>query len=304
MARPPFSFEQVRSFVAVAEGEHISKAAASLFLTQGAVTQQIKHFEEALGLQLLERDGRGVRLTDAGRDLAIACRATLRAVEVLEDTARSLKELKQGSLHLGASPTCASYYLPARLAEFSGKHPRIQLHVSVEGSTEVNRLVRAGALDCALIEGTADPELLAVVIAKDELILVAHRDHPLSALRRVTPAQLAEHRYLRRGPTWSAEHQVRAMLGEAYDRAEMLSLGHPEYVHAAVIAGLGFAALPRVSVEADIASGVLKSLSFPPITRSISAIRRRAQGGPAMEDFWQLVVNDAQELRSPGQPVS
>jgi DNA-binding transcriptional LysR family regulator len=61
-------------------------------------------------------------------------------------------------------------------------------------------------------------------------------------------------------------------------------------VHAAVIAGLGFAALPRLAVAADIASGVLKSLPLPPIARPITAVRRRRQGGPALEDFWRLVA--------------
>ena len=81
MKKPAFTLEQLRSFLAVAETEHVSKAAASLFLTQGAVTQQLRHFEQALGLRLLERNGRGVRLTDAGRALAIACRAALRSEE-------------------------------------------------------------------------------------------------------------------------------------------------------------------------------------------------------------------------------
>src|SRR4029077_12915338 len=108
MARPSFSLEQVRSFVAVAEHQHISKAAASLFLTQGAVTQQVHNFEHAVGLQLLERDGRGVRLTDAGRTLAVACRAALRSVQVLEDSAESMKTLEAGPLPVGAGPTGAS----------------------------------------------------------------------------------------------------------------------------------------------------------------------------------------------------
>src|SRR5258708_13389967 len=112
MARPVFSLEQVRSFVAVAEHEHISRAAASLFLTQGAVTQQIRHFERAVGLQLVERDGRGVRLTDAGKTMAVACRAALRSLQVLEDTAESIKTLEKGSLHLAANPTSPTLYLP------------------------------------------------------------------------------------------------------------------------------------------------------------------------------------------------
>ena len=290
MARPSFSLEQVRSFVAVAEYEHISKAAASLFLTQGAVTQQLRHFERAVGLQLMEREGRGVRLTEAGRNLAVACQAALRAVQVLEDTAESMKALRTGSLHIGASPTCATYYLPSRLGRFTELHPGIKLAMTVEPSAEINRQVVVGALDCALIEGTPDRELDVVVIDHDELILVAHRDHPLAALRRVNAAALAKHRYLGRGPIWSAEKNVRDMIGEAYDRSETLNLGHPEYVRAAVLAGLGYAALPRLAVERDIKSGLVKRLPGPSSVRAISGIRRHAHSGPALEQFWSLLT--------------
>ena len=303
MARTAFSLEQIRSFVAVAENEHISKAAASLFLTQGAVTQQIRNFERALGLPLLERDGRGIRLTDAGRTVAVACRAALRAVQVLEDTAESMKTLQAGSLHLGASPTSASYYLPSRLAKFAQQHPGIKLNVTIEPSDDLNRLVLAGALDCALIEGEPDLNLVAVVLAHDELILVAHRDHPLAALSTVAPGDLTQHRYLGRDPASAAEQSVREMLGDGYGGFEALNLGHPEYVRAAVVAGLGFAALPRLAVEADLASGWLKQLPGPTSLRSIRGIRRQANGGPALEEFWQLLTaldrsSDAQVARA------
>ena len=293
MTKPQFTLEQLRSFVAVAETEHISKAAASLFLTQGAVTQQVRHFEVALGLQLLERAGRGVRLTDAGRALAIACRAALRSVEILEDTARSMKTLEAGSLNLGASPTCATYYLPSRLAIFSSRYPSVKLTLTVEPSAALSAQVLAGAIDCALIESEPPADLIAVVLAHDELVLVAHRDHPLSQLPHVTSAQLAKHRYLGRGPTWAAELNVRAMVGRAYDVSEVMNLGHPEYVRAAAIAGLGYAALPLLAVEADLASGVLKRLPGPSSTRAISAIRRRSEGGRTLEAFWRHLTGEA-----------
>lgn len=272
--------------MAVAETEHVSKAAASLFLTQGAVTQQLRHFEQALGLRLLERDGRGVRLTDAGRSLAVTCRAALRAVEVLEETAQSMKHLEAGSLHLGASPTCASYYLPARLAVFAQRYPAVQLSLIVEASASINAQVLAGAIDCGVVEGGTAPGLVTSVLAHDELVLVVHKDHPLAQLRRVTPAQLMQHRYLGRGPSWSAEQNVREMVGEAYDRSESMNLGHPEYVRAAAIAGLGYAALPLLAVEAELESGVLVRLPGPTSKRSITAIRRPSVGGPTLEEFW------------------
>jgi DNA-binding transcriptional LysR family regulator len=272
--------------MAVAETEHVSKAAASLFLTQGAVTQQLGHFERALGLRLLERDGRGVRLTDAGRSLAVTCRAALRAVEVLDETAQSMKHLEAGSLHLGASPTCASYYLPARLASFAQRYPGVHLSLIVEPSASINAQVLAGAIDCGVIEGRTAPGLMTSVLAHDELILVVHKDHPLAELRRVTAAQLMQHRYLGRGPSWSAEQNVRDMIGEAYDRSETMNLGHPEYVRAAAIAGLGYAALPVLAVEAELTSGVLVRLPGPTSKRAISAIRRPSVGGPTLEEFW------------------
>ena len=299
MRKPQFTLEQVRSFVAVAETEHISQAAASLFLTQGAVTQQVRHFEAALGLQLLERAGRGVRLTDAGRELATACRAALRSLEVLEDTARSMKALESGSLNLGASPTCATYYLPSRLAAFTSRFPAVKLTVTVEPTAQINAQVLAGAIDCAIIEGKPPPDLVAVVLAQDELVLVAHRDHPLAQLRRVTPANLAKYRYLGRNPASLPEQTSRKMLGRAYDLSEAMNLGHPEYVRAAALAGLGYAALPLLAVETDLDAGVLRRLPWPSSVRAIRAIRRRSEGGRTLEEFWRHLTGEAEPAAGP-----
>ena len=290
VSKPSFTVEQVRSFLAVAEHEHVSRAAASLHLTQGAVTQQVHNFERAVGVRLLERDGRGVRLTDAGHGLAISCRAALRAFEVVEDSARALKMLEAGSLHLGASPTCATHYLPPRLAEFSRQFPNVTLSVRVEPTREISNQVKAGALDCALIEGEPLPDLISVVLAHDELVLVVHRDHPLAALKRSSPAQLSKYRYLGRGREWSAESNVRTMIGVAYERSEVMNLGHPEYVRAAALAGLGYAALPLLAVREDVDAGVLKRLPIQAIQRPIRAIRRSVQGGPTLEEFWRHLI--------------
>jgi DNA-binding transcriptional LysR family regulator len=288
--RPTFTLEQMRSFVAVAETEHISRAAGSLFLTQAAVTQQLQHFERAIGLRLFERDGRRIRLTDAGRGMADACKAALRAVEVVDESALVMRNLQAGSLHAGASPTCATYYLPALLAEFNRRHPGVKLGMLVETSGDLNRKVAAGTLDCALIEGAPDPNLKCVELARDELVLVARHDHPLSQLRRVTSADLARHRYLGRGPEWSAERTVRQMIGDAYDHVDAMNLGHPEYVRASAIAGLGFAALSKRAVEGDIASGVLTRLPVAPVSRPITAVRRPGAGGPVQEAFWEMLT--------------
>jgi DNA-binding transcriptional LysR family regulator len=288
--KPGFTVEQVRSFLAVADAQSISRAAEALHLTQGAVTQQVHNFEKAVGVRLVERSGRGIRLTDAGRSLATSCRAALRAFEVVGDSARALKSLEAGSLHLGASPTCASYYLPPLMAGFTRRFPEVILNVTVEPSAEINEQVRAGVLDCGLVEGRTDPELMSIMIASDELVLVAHAKHPLAAAHRVTSAELAKHRYLGRGPLWAAETTVRDMIGDAYDQSQVLNLGHPEYVRAAALAGLGYAALPLLAVKTDLETGLLKRLAGPSTTRAIQAIRRESLGGPTLEEFWRFIV--------------
>jgi DNA-binding transcriptional LysR family regulator len=271
----------------VAEHENVSRAAASLHLTQGAVTQQIHHFERALGLRLFERTGRGVKLTDAGRALAITARAAQRGLDVVDDAARAIKMLEAGSLHLGASPTCATLYLPQRLAPFTQRFPRVSLDIVVEPSMEISAKVRAGALDCGLIEGACHPDVVEHVIARDLLVLVCTPEHPLAKLKRVTRDELEKHRYIGRGPAWGAEANVREIVGDSYDRLDVLNLGHPEYVRAAALSGLGWAALPLLAVQDDLAKGTLKRLHGMSAERLIRAIRRLAPGGPTLEEFWR-----------------
>lgn len=289
-----FTLEQVRSFLAVAEHESVSRAAESLHLTQGAVTQQLHNFEKAVGLRLVERGSRGVRLTSAGLAMAATCRGALRGVEVVAESARALRTLEAGSIHIGASPTCASYYLPPLLNRFTTMHPDVTLSMAVEPSHEICEEVRSGAVDCGLIEGEPDPGLVAVVVASDELVLVAAASHPLASIRHVTASDLAQHRYLGRGRLWSAEDQAREMIGDAYDRSAVLNLGHPEYVRAAALAGLGYAVLPVEAVKQELEAGRLVQLPVPSKSRDITAVRRAAAGGPTLEEFWRLATQEAQ----------
>lgn len=284
----------MRSFLAVADNGSVSRAAESLNLTQGAVTQQLHNFEKAVGLRLVERGSRGVRLTSAGLALATTCRGALRGVEVVGESARALRTLEAGSLQIGASPTCATYYLPPLLNRFAATYPQVNLGILVEPSHEICEQVRGGVVECGLIEGEPEAHLVTVVVASDELVLVCAGSHPLASLKRVTSDDLAQHRYVGRGRLWSAEGQARDMIGDAYDRSPVLNLGHPEYVRAATLAGLGYSVLPAQAVMLDLESRRLVQLPVPTKRRAITAVRREAGGGPTLEEFWRLVTAEAQ----------
>jgi DNA-binding transcriptional LysR family regulator len=263
-----FTIEQLRSFVAVATGGTLAGGRLTSPACAGGGPPGSGTSSKGSASRLQGRDGRRVRLTDAGRSLAEACQAALRAIEVVDDSAQAIKELRQGSLHVGASPTCATYYLPPLLAEFTRRHPQVRLTVAVDPTADLNRGVASGALDCAVIEGAPDPGLQSFELTQDELVLVVHRDHPLAHMKRVTASDFVRYRYLGRGPQWSAERTVRQMLGDAYDHVEVLNLGHPEYVRAATVAGLGFAALPKRG-EQRHHGRLLTRLPVAPVVRPI-----------------------------------
>src|SRR5579884_2561324 len=147
--RPPFTLEQLRTFLAVAEHQSITRAADGLGLTRGAVTQQVQLLERSLGVRLLERTGRSLRLSSAGRTVATACRAAARSIEAVTEAARLAATGEVGSVHIGASQTVAGSYLSGPLAAFTARRPKVHLQVEVGSTGRIGEEVELGILDVA-----------------------------------------------------------------------------------------------------------------------------------------------------------
>src|ERR687887_2354136 len=149
MPKARFTIEQVRTFAA---REHISRAAEALELSQGAATQQVHLFEKALGVTLLERVGRNVRLTDAGREVAAACQIAMRALEGIDEAARAARTGEIGSLHVGASLTTANHHVHEPLTRLLQRYPGLHVQVTVEVTVRICEQVQAGLIDVGLVE--------------------------------------------------------------------------------------------------------------------------------------------------------
>jgi DNA-binding transcriptional LysR family regulator len=303
MAKPRFSLEQVGTFVAVARTRSMSKAAEELFVTQGAVSQQIRHLEAALGLQLVERGGRELLVTEAGAAIASACSTAVRDAETIIEVAQLHRGLAVGSLKVGASSTCASHYLPALLAAFTRDMPLAEVAVTVGNSPSVATMVASGELDCGLIEGPAGKQRLDERrVVEDEAVLIVGVDHPLAGLKTVEAADLVGHRYLCRQPitvpprNGSLEAIAASMVGVAFQESSRLVLTHPDAIRAAAIQGLGFAVLPRVSVARELEDGSLVQLPVPGRKRWIRALRRPGSHVPAVERFWALLPAEPSDV--------
>jgi DNA-binding transcriptional LysR family regulator len=291
MKKVRFSVEQIRTFIVVAQTQHISQAATTLFLTQGAVTQQVRHFERALGVQLVERSGRGVRLTAAGRAVAAACSAGARSLEGIEETASLYSSVSVGSLELGASPTAASCYLPALLTKFISAFPQVEIKITPASSPSVAEQVITGVLDCGLIESpTEHPTLVDFNLIEDEVAAVVRRDHPLADLLHLVSSDLDAHRYIAREEGSAHELVAKEVLGDAYGRGKRLQVGHLDAVRGMVLEGLGFAVLPTIAVAEELQRGTLRTLPIPTQSRWIRAVRRGTLRAPTLEAFWDVVT--------------
>jgi DNA-binding transcriptional LysR family regulator len=182
------TLEQLRIFIAVAEKQHVTQAAAELNLTQSATSAAIAALEARYGIKLFDRIGRGIQLTQIGRDFLGEARGVVGRAKAAAQVLNDLAGLERGSLVIAASQTVADYWLPPRLQEFQAAYPGIDLHVGIFNTEQVAQAVHDGRADVGLVEGEVDdPSLSVRKIEGDSLVVVVGKSHPWVTQARVTP---------------------------------------------------------------------------------------------------------------------
>jgi DNA-binding transcriptional LysR family regulator len=177
----------LRYFVAVADELHFGRAAQRLFISQPALSQQIRRLEAELGLTLLERNRRGVRLTAEGTAFLVEATATVLQADRALEVARTLAEGSSGQLRLSHLRTMPRG-LPERIvSEYQRRYPGVEL-IPESGSTEQNVVrLRDGLLDLAFVLAPLEdaPELECVEITAEPFVVAMPSGHPLSRRRRL-----------------------------------------------------------------------------------------------------------------------
>ena len=258
---------QLRYFVAVAEDGNISQAAKRIFLTQPALSRQIKALEEEIGQCLLERQAHSIRLTPTGEALLLEARKLLQhADEVLERVRVAGREVR---LRVGYAPSLAAGILSMAVANFTQKHPGARVELFDLSTEEMLSGLESDKLDVALSVGQQRQTrgLSWNPLMRAPWQLVVNRDHPLARLSQVTPAEVARQPLLvfcqRDYPeywdtitAWLRQHGQRPRIAGEYDGLESLM--------AAVEAGLGVALLTSRTAHRLPKRVRLKKLSVPP----------------------------------------
>jgi DNA-binding transcriptional LysR family regulator len=267
------TLDQLQVFIAVAEREHVTRAAEALGLAPPSVSAAVASLEREFGTKLFHRVGRGIVVTEGGKLLLGEARALVNRAEALKLAMREFTGLARGLLQIKASQTIASHFHQA--------YPGVALVVSVGNSAEVVEAILRGDIELGFVEGPeeefADPRLAIELIAWDDLIMVTAANHPWAPRKKLTIDDLGTGKWVLReagSGTRAAFVKALEVLGVPYRNLKIaIELPSNEAVLTAVLAGAGATILSaRVCADA-IAAGALKRLPVPVAPRAFSAIQ-------------------------------
>jgi DNA-binding transcriptional LysR family regulator len=279
---------QLRAFLKVAELRNFTQAADSLYFSQPAVTQQIQALEREVGERLFERQGRRVTLTPAGEAFYPF---VSRALALLDEGQAAVGEVRAGvtgRVTMAAGPTTTIFTLPPVLTSFREDCPRVQLLVQTGTSREVTERVADGRADVGIVTTLYErDDLEHAALFQDEILFVARGDHPLAeptatvedGAERLASLVAEPFILFPRGTGFRAYVEQWFAAREVAPRVTM-ELDSVEAVKALVEAGLGVAAVPRVALREELASGRLAPILLPgerPLYRQVYRLLRRGK---------------------------
>ena len=263
---------RLQVFHAVAKQRSFTRAAEVLFMTQPAVTFQIRQLEEQYGTRLFERRTGDVALTPAG-DLVLSYAERILALsDEMDSRLAELGGEIRGQLLIGASTTIGEALLPQVLGEFDALYPQVRARLIVANSETIASRVAERTLDIGLID--AEPKSSALtgsVCGQEELAVICAPDYPLAAMKQVSPKSLIDYEYISREPGSGTraciEDYFRDHRLAADDLKTQMELGSPEALKRVVATGLGFAIMSRALCDKEVGLGMLVARPLKPVLR-------------------------------------
>jgi DNA-binding transcriptional LysR family regulator len=294
---------QLAAFVAVVERKSFSRAAEQLGLTQPAVSLQIRSLEERFGRQLLDRSGRRVEPTEAGRRLYRRAQRLLALEEQLvEDVIAETDGELRGKVEIGASTGPGGGVVPLLLCEFQLRNPEVEISLSVFDTQRVVELVADRELELGVVGAARRHRSVAFEpFFRDEVVLVCAPGHRFAG-KKLSLEQLRDEPLIvmqeGAGVRQVIEDALRQSGARLRDFDVRLELGLQESVKSAVAAGYGVSFISRSAVEAELAAGTLAAAGVEGLepSREISLVR--SSGRPLTHAAEAFVAFARERLRA------
>ena len=251
----------------------VSGAARAVGIGQPSASAHLRLLETAAGQRLVERNGRGSRLTEAGRVLAAHASQALATLAAGEEELHALAGLESGKIHIGASTTPGVYLLPDTLGCFRRDHPNVSVEVEIASTGEIVERLLAGRIHLALVgEPAVDDRLELEPFLSDEIVGIARPGSLPARNGRVNAETLAAQTLLVREAS-SSTRQVgeRALRAAGVEPSRVWELDSAEAIKRAAREGLGVAFLSRYAVAEEVERGELASFRLA----GVAAIERR-----------------------------
>ena len=294
------TLRQLKVFESVARHLNYTRAAEELFLTQPAVSMQVKQLEESLGVALFEQLGKRIHLTEAGREVLGYARTVTQQLDELEGVLNHIKGLSGGKLRISVATT-ANYFIPTLLGTFSRRYPEVTISLDVTNRETLLQQLTENTVDLVIMgQPPSSLDADADAFMENPLVIVAPPDHPLAREKKIPLARLQEETFLVREPGSGTRIAMERFFAEREMHLKTgMEVGSNEAIKQSVQAGLGLGLLSRATIEQELTLKrlvVLDVAEFPIMRHWYLVHRRGKRLSDAAEAFRQFMLKEAQAL--------
>lgn len=291
------TLRQLKVFERVARRLSFTRAAEELFLTQPAVSMQIKQFEEAIGLPLFERLGKKIYLTRAGEELYQLSRSIAQQLEEAEQLIEELKGTEAGRLNVSVANT-VHYFAIRLLGEFCRRHPKVRVSFKVTNRKGLLQNLEDNEADLLLMGQPPDnQDLIAESFLINPLVIIAPQDHPLSRRSSIPLKELAHETFIMREIGSGTRNSVERFLAErGVHLTVSMEMNTNSAIKQGVEEGLGLGIVSIHTLERELEGGrltVLNVESFPIIRQWYLVHRAGKRLSAIATEFAQFVRNES-----------
>lgn len=284
----------LEAFLAIAQHGRFTQAARALHITQTALTRRLQHFEEALGVRLVERTTRSVALTPLGESFLPQARRLLGELTAALVEIRETGRAERGDVAIACVPTVGIQYLPRVIQEYSERHPGNRIQIYDHASSGVIDAVLRREVEFGITVARAQhPELMTHPLLEDRFVLICREDHPLARRKRLAWRKLEGHPLVFVG----SESGNRPLLDAALAKEQPALHVHYEVQRSStavglVAAGVAAAVVPQLAIQPGAYPNLrVVPLVEPVVSRSLVLVTRAgAQLSPAARALFELLL--------------
>ena len=295
-----YTLKQLQTFIEVAREKSVSRAAERLFVTQPAVSMQIRQLEDAFGLALIEPVGRNIQLTQAGHEFLARAIAAMGKLKDLEASMAEHVGAQRGRIELGIVST-AKYFVPMLLVQFRKLMPGIEVVLRIDNRENILGMLARNELDLVVMGRTpAHMDCEAVAFATNPLSIIAPPDHPLVRRKRMGVEALRDALFVVREPGSGTRASMERFFAEHRVPFRMvMEMPSNETIKQAVMAGMGLAYLSLRTVRHELAGGHIAQLDvvgMPIVGHWYVTHLRPKKLSPAAQSFKRFLIDQAEPL--------